>query len=113
MAGGVCLGMSRILREVNISNPGEPKRSYHLREVNDVIAFVLNLERPIISSVLEINEESRSIDLDVRPHERAYVLRRRQSDVDYTDVFHIDSGGPSICKLPPPPECSILPTIWR
>ena len=113
MAGGVCLGVGGILRGLNITNPGEPRRSYHLREVNDVIAFVLNLEWPIISSVLKINEESRSIDLYVRPHERAYVLRRRQSDVDYTNVFHIDSGGPSICKLPPPPECSILLTIWR
>ena len=53
---------------------GESERSYHLSKIDDIIAFVLNFEWPVISSVLKVDEECRSIDLDVRPHERAYVF---------------------------------------
>ena len=78
----------------------EPERPHHLSKVNNIIAFILNLERPVIFSVLKVDEECRSIDLDVHPYELTYVLRRRQSDMNYADVFHVDSGGPSMRKLP-------------
>jgi hypothetical protein len=71
---------------------------YHLSKVDDVITFVFDLEWPVVSGISKVDEECRSIDLDIHLYERAYVLRRRQSGMDYTNVLHVDSGGPRVRK---------------
>ena len=73
MSDWVCLGMGRILQEFSTSI-GEQKRPYQLSEVDDVIAFVLNLEWPTVSRILKIDEKRRSVDLDIHTHERTCAL---------------------------------------
>jgi hypothetical protein len=55
-------------RSLALQRSGGLLGSYHLSKVDDVIAFILNFEWPTVCGALEVDEECRSIDLNIHSH---------------------------------------------